>query len=134
MRDGTAGGSSRRLRPKKIDGVGVTNNPSINAYVANAAGLSEIAWSKVRLPLQMTCHVSHNSRNSQVRLVAPLIIRTLEPYGIEKRLGYATADIASASDTLCRAKWEFLSVRHSANCDTRHDRLHCLGLVLNIAV
>jgi hypothetical protein len=43
-------------------------------------------------------------------LVAPLIIHTLESYGIEKRLGYVTADSASANDTLCRAIEEFLSI------------------------
>jgi hypothetical protein len=33
-------------------------------------------------------------------LVAPLIIYTLESYGIEKRLGYVTADNASTNNTL----------------------------------
>jgi hypothetical protein len=67
-------------------------------------------------------------------LVAPLIIHTLESYGIEKRLGYVTADNASANDTLCRAMEEFLSIRHGVSWDARHNRLRCLGHVLNIAV
>lgn len=67
-------------------------------------------------------------------LVAPLIIHTLESYGIEKRLGYVTADNASANDTLCRAMEESLSVRHGVSWDARHNRLRCLGHVLNIAV
>ena len=48
-------------------------------------------------------------------LVAPLIIHTLESYGIEKRLGYDTADDASANDTLCRAIEESLSIRHGVS-------------------
>jgi hypothetical protein len=48
-------------------------------------------------------------------LVAPLIIHTLESYGIEKRLGYVTADDASANDTLCRAIEESLSIRHGVS-------------------
>jgi len=67
-------------------------------------------------------------------LVAPLIIHTLESYGIEKRLGYVTADNASANDTLCRAIEESLSIRHGVSWDARHNRLRCLGHVLNIAV
>jgi hypothetical protein len=67
-------------------------------------------------------------------LVAPLIIHTLESYGIEKRLGYVTADDASANDTLCRAIEESLSIRHGVSWDARHNRLRCLGHILNIAV
>ncbi|KAM0724076.1 hypothetical protein Q7P37_000256 [Cladosporium fusiforme] len=67
-------------------------------------------------------------------LVAPLIVHTLESYGIEKRLGYVTADNAGANDTLCRAMEEYLSSRHGIDWNARHNRLRCLGHVLNIAV
>lgn len=67
-------------------------------------------------------------------LVAPLVIHNLESYGIEKRLGYITADNASANDTLCRAIEESLSSRHDIDWDARQNRLRCLGHILNIAV
>jgi hypothetical protein len=67
-------------------------------------------------------------------LVTPLNIRNLESYGIEKRLGYLTADNAIANDTLCRAIKESLSGRHSVVWSARQNRLRCLGHVLNIAV
>ncbi|KAI6788131.1 hypothetical protein KC361_g9215 [Hortaea werneckii] len=67
-------------------------------------------------------------------LVAPLVMQTLETYGVEKRLGYLTADNASANDTLCRAIEESLSSRHGIDWDARQNRLRCLGHVLNIAV
>jgi hypothetical protein len=67
-------------------------------------------------------------------LVAPLIIHTLESYGIEKRLGYVTTDNASANDMLCRAMEESLSIRYGVSWDARHNRLRCLGHILNIAV
>ena len=67
-------------------------------------------------------------------LVAPLIMHTLESYGIEKRLGYVTADNASANDTLCRALEESMLSRHGIDWDARQNRLRCLGHVLNIAV
>jgi len=67
-------------------------------------------------------------------LVAPLIILTLESYGIEKRLGCVTADIVSANDTLCRAMEESLSIRHGVSRDARHNQLRCLGYVINNAV
>jgi hypothetical protein len=67
-------------------------------------------------------------------LVAPLVMHTLESYGIEKRLGYVTADNASANDTLCRAIEECLLKRHGVDWDARQNRLRCLGHVLNIAV
>lgn len=55
-------------------------------------------------------------------LVAPLIMHTLGSYGIEKRLGYVTADNASANDTLCRALEESMSSRHGIDwegCKTK---------------
>lgn len=61
-------------------------------------------------------------------------MQTLESYGIEKRLGYVTADNASANDTLCRAIEESLSSRYGINWDARQNRLRCLSYVLNIAV
>ena len=67
-------------------------------------------------------------------LVAPLVMHALESYSIEKRLGYVTADNASANDTLCRAIEESLSKRHGIDWDARQNRLRCLGHVLNIAV
>jgi hypothetical protein len=67
-------------------------------------------------------------------LVAPLICRTLEVYGIEKRLGYVTADNASSNDTLCRAIERYMFAKHAIKWSAQQHRLRCLGHILNIAV
>ena len=60
-------------------------------------------------------------------------MHTLESYGVEKWLGYVTADNASANDTLCQAIEVLLSNRHGFDWDARQNGLRCLGHVLNIA-
>lgn len=61
--------------------------------------------------------------------VANHVIRTLEWYGFENRLGFITRDNHEANDTLCRAVAEAVPGWSPVN-----NGLRCLGHIINLAV
>lgn len=64
--------------------------------------------------------------------VAPHIIATLKMYDIERKLGFITADNATANDTLCRAV-ESSMCSQGIQWSAATQRLRCLGHIINIA-
>lgn len=64
--------------------------------------------------------------------VAPHIVATLKMYDIERKLGFITADNATANDTLCRAV-ERSMCSQGIQWSAATQRLRCLGHIINIA-
>jgi hypothetical protein len=64
--------------------------------------------------------------------VAPHLIKTLQIYDIEDKLGYITGDNASANDTLCRAIETHLQSK-GIDWQAAYQRLRCLGHIINLA-
>ena len=92
---------------------------SITAHWIDASGTRQKAL--LNLPELLDGHAGVE--------VAPLVLSTLEEFGIEDRLGYITTDNHGANDTMCRLIEEELPEFH-----TQERRLRCIGHIINIAI
>ena len=104
---------------------GLTNQrefQAINAQWVDAKG--QIQRALLALPELTQGHAGED--------VAPHIMDVLQKYDIKHKLGFITADNATANDTLCRAIERQLALDGIA-WNAAAQRLRCLGHILNIA-
>jgi hypothetical protein len=74
--------------------------------------------------------VYSQSGESQWEILEPV----LKSYGIDTKVGTLVGDNSGTNDVLCRTISRFLSLEHKIEWSAAHQRIRCLGHVLNLVV
>jgi hypothetical protein len=74
--------------------------------------------------------VKSQSGENQWKTLLPV----LKEYGIETKIGAIIGDNAQSNDVLCRTMAQWLSLEYKINWNAKHQRLRCLGHIINLIV
>lgn len=65
---------------------------------------------------------------------ATLILRVLEGFDIQSRIGWHTSDNATSNDTCLKALSEKLAAKHKINFDPEKRRIRCIAHIINLSL